>query len=232
MTNQRLYSETSFNDSIISSNIPEINYQYQDRLILPKGPIPTETSSGAKNTFQLKGKKRLKKKCLKNNIVTPLKNFIKCVCQVSQISKLSTIFSYDTNNLNEIFDKFESQGYCIGQQIPDKFSGTRTKLFLMPLGKSTNISSSVTNNSTIIMLPSMPQLGTPIRTFISENDSDSPNNQDVHNTFEQLEHKDIQDFSHNVDNTTGLQAQNSQFLKVEAATGTDQECMNEKVSIL
>lgn len=194
----------------IPTQVPEISYQYVDRLLLPKGPLPPVLK------VKVQSKKRKKKKRpKKNSIVKPLKNLIKCLCQLPQITKLSTIFSYDGNNLDELFEHFESEVDDIGQQSPDNFRETRKEILLTPIKRH------LSSKDILTMLPSMPHLGTPFKNYGNQNKSELSNNHDealgIENSDQQQQQSDS-----SVPDSANLTS-------TEAACNVDQEGVNEKV---
>lgn len=205
--------------------MPQISYRYADRLILPKGPIPPEK-------IKLPPRKR-RKVCTKNSIVAPLHNLIRCLCEVSQVSKLSTIFSFDSSNFNESFETFESQLRNIDNISPDKFTEERKKLLLTPI-KNPADSSLINNIQQIVntMLPSMPHLVTPLKTFNGDNNADSTTEpSETNHASEKQNENNIQDSLVSSNTVNELHTQSAELTNTEVASGSEQECANEKVRI-
>lgn len=205
--------------------MPQIGYQYLDRPLLPKGPILID--NGPSLNIPRKRRRSRKRKCLRNSIDTPLKNFVKCLCQRSQVTKLSSIFSYDSNDLDDLIEKLHVQVINIGQQTPDKFIETRKKILITPI-KSQSCSQII--NSTInTMLPSMPNLGTPIKTNL--NQSELPNNQPEMSEEQVSVDQQVDQSVHNLSCVSSIDSglNDTKLTNADAAPSSDKGNATEKV---
>lgn len=206
----------------ISSKVPEISYQYSDRLLLPKGPLPPDNSKVLNHS--LRQRKRKRSKNAMKSIVIPLNNLIRCVCEDSQVSKLSAIFSYDCCDLNSILQQIECHAK---QQKISNFEDTQKKILLTSipdrqLGLHTDNSADIN----IEMLPSMPQLGTPNRNFSNETNINHDNTRPELQTSEEIIINDGQGATQYKESSL---TSNFHFSSMEASCSGKQESVHEKV---
>lgn len=219
--------------SVLPSSIPEITYHYADRLILPKGPIPLEPQkSKIPNTKFLSRKHSRRRKTAERSITTPLRNLIRCLCDASQISRLSTIFSQDYQNIDEFLKKIETE-VCDLRQQKHNSKLLRTNQLLTPL--KTTINSSVIEGIervVLTMLPSMPQLGIPIKTCISQDNLNLSNNENVSDVQNSVEQKSIsiEDSGSSSNSINESRVQDSQNASPEPVSSSERNIVNDKVS--
>lgn len=198
--------------SVLQTSLPEITYQCPNRLILPKGPLPRRPL--LRKRVQSRNRKR-KRKGTNRSIVAPLKNLIRCLRRPPETSKVCKLFAFDLQH----FDQYLHFQVCgIGEQTSDEFLEIKKDILLTPIKKTvsgfpkdkikistenfelpTNKFVSVIeqfNSNIFTMLPSMPNLGTPIKSLPNQNSTSTRNDQEVSENLPDA--CDVQDFSKQV----------------------------------